>query len=238
MVSDFFADKKYQEMDWISKAVSPWEFNLLPILASIPETIEITPAMICSSIEEYSDISVAKLVSNEAKKLGFEIDNCLSMASTWLQIFKIDLPDNTKFNFSTMSINNQIFMRKTKPTLDEADCLNYASELIRSIVGWNFKIPQDAVARAGEILDLLNVDPSKHRGARARERALKTAIYAVINEDKWRIRNMELVSKLGDWIVEYIGCGRLASMANFAKLKVMTHTGQPIYSMQEVEDEN
>lgn len=235
MASDFFADKKYQEMDWISKAVSPWEFDLLPILASIPETIEITPAMIAKSMELHGDLSLETLVADEARKLGFELRDFPSHIYPWFSLFQLDLPDDTVIDFSTMTINNPIFLRKIKPTFDENDCLKCASGLIREALGWNFNVSATSVGRAGEILDLLSVDMSKCRGARSRERELKTAIWNVIDEDKWRIRNMKLVAKLANWISAYVERGELAGMANFAKLKVMTHAGQPIYSMQEVD---
>jgi hypothetical protein len=65
--------------------------------------------------------------------------------------------------------------------------------------------------------------------------ALRSAVEGIIGEDKWLIRNGELIRKMLMWISQYLNHGNVAAMANLSKLKIMTHTKQPIYSIKEVE---
>ena len=57
----------------------------------------------------------------------------------------------------------------------------------------------------------------------------------IFKNNEWRIRDTSLANKMCTWIKLYAEDGNLAAFNNFCKLKVMTHNGGPIYSIEEQE---
>jgi len=236
MTNDFFADKKYQQMDWISQAVSPWEFDLLPIIAAMPDKIEITPELLLKRACFVSgDMDIIPSLTQSAAKLGHDLSQYPTHLYPWNNLFQIHGETDAIVDFESMTLSTSIAIIKVKPTLDDSDCCECASRIIRDKISWNFEIKQPDLVRAGEIMDLLGINPGAARGGRNRRQEIRGALIDIMEQDKWRIRNMKLVHKIPEWVIDYINNGKLDSMANFAKLKVMTHSGQPIYSMSEVE---
>jgi hypothetical protein len=93
-----------------------------------------------------------------------------------------------------------------------------------------------SVSRANEILELLgNSDAGlRSRSPRKKKESLYYRLKNLFETNEWNIKDTELANKIGVWIVSYILNGDLSALSNFCRLKVMTHKGQPIYSMEEV----
>lgn len=239
---DFFADKKYQQMDWISQAVSPWEYEQALKFAAIPEVIEVTPELLVPHLEDalsYRQLSATTIINKvmqwDAQTTIFSGDNCLPDGN---DLFSIEIQPGTNFDMATMCFDQPVYIRKMKAAFDDEDCKNTAARWMREEIAYNmngYSGQPELAKRAGEILDLLNINVGGARSLSKRRHAIKEAVYKAVMEDVWRVRNMELAKKVAKWIVEYINEGQLSAMANFAKFKVMTHSGQAIYSIQEVE---
>jgi hypothetical protein len=231
----FFKDKEYEEMDWLNLAIEEPVFSLNDILVSMPDEVEVTPEFIENL--DWHTIDKSDL-------LKYAVDN----AKTWSKYryslvrayeFKMTEDEVVTFNFETGVLSHPISLVKTTKLFE-------GEELMDIVAGMACKVIQEGLGsyynidnkRANEILDLINPN-SKVRSTRSASRkisGLKQELKAVILQDKWRIRNLDIFIKAAEWITEYIKSGNLAAITNFNKLKVMTRIngGAPIYSMEEV----
>ena len=97
-------------------------------------------------------------------------------------------------------------------------------------------IPRDGGSRANDIMELLGgcEEGLRSRSDRRKKSVIHKRVGEIFKDNLWNIRDTELATKVGSWIRCYIENGNLAAYSNFCRLKVMTHKGQPIYSMEEV----
>jgi hypothetical protein len=97
-------------------------------------------------------------------------------------------------------------------------------------------VPQDSGTRMNDVMELLGSceDGLRSRSPRNKRRYLYDRLVKLFKNNEWKIKDTTLANKVGFWIRDYIVDGNLASYSNFCRLKVMTHKGQPIYSMEEV----
>lgn len=235
MASDFFSDKKYENLDWISQAVEPWEWSVLDNLRQLPETIEITAADISANYDSYYGFAWTKMLLTMLS--GDHSLNDSDLTDYIKGLYKVEIETGTVVDFTDGTLSNPIRLVKQKPTLSDEECLKFAASTVYAN-GGSFAYDlrdSEQYARAGEILDLIGANMTHARGHRNRRHALDAALRSVFAEDKWRIRSMPLVEKIGTWVRDYIRNGDISAMANFAKLKVMTHAGKPLYSIVEVE---
>jgi hypothetical protein len=247
-MSDFFADKTYQNLDWISQAVEPWEWSAIPAYAAIPDQIILTPEILRAAVAKTQDFDLYGTISRvdvidvistvapaEAECLRAAISTDLSygLDEFFGELIKFSIEDDTNLDLVTFVANKPMVLVKLKPTIGDAECTKVLLNRANSL---RYSRHRDAsnTTRTSEILDLMG--PGKIvRGAGARHEQLVTTLMQILREDKWRIRSVDLGLKLVSWIEDYIQNGSLSAMANFAKLKVMTHAGAAIYSIQEVE---
>lgn len=236
MASDFFSDKKYENLDWISQAVEPWEWDLLDGIRQMPETIEVTLDDITRHYDSYYGFQwIPFLRGRLVDIMGGEPN---SAAAEYLHsLYKLSLEEGTEVNFIERTISNPIRLIKQRPTLTDDECKKAAGDLAARTIHSTYLDMRDTdqYRRAGEILDLLGANMAEYRGHRNRSRAFSVELRKIFEGDKWRIRSMDLVVKSATWIANYIQSGDVSAMANFAKLKVMTHAGKPLYSITEVE---
>jgi hypothetical protein len=90
---------------------------------------------------------------------------------------------------------------------------------------------QGEAKRAREIMELLGTTPESKKNS---YNTLKNQVKDIIRENKLKIYNGNLILKMASWIERYVLDEDLQALANFSKLKVMTHKNEPIYSMKEI----
>ena len=229
----FFQDKEYEDMDWLNLAVEEPTFSLNDILVTLPNEIEVTPELIKTAIN-YNELTMDMLL-NEYIPKGMprrDIDHLLS-AYTW------KLPEDGSeliFNFETEELSEPLFLIKETMFFEGQKLIEVVWSICNNIIIDSISNNRGVEAsRINEIADFLNSD-NKIRSTRSLQRkvgVLQRGFNTIIKEDKWKIRNMDLLIKSVTWACEYIRTGNLAALTNFNKLKVMTHKKQPIYSMEE-----
>jgi hypothetical protein len=98
-------------------------------------------------------------------------------------------------------------------------------------------MPEDGIGRANEIMEILGGCEGglRTRSIRRKRAALHDRLVKLFKDNEWNIKDTTLANKVGFWICSYVKEGNLAAFSNFCRLKVMTHKGQPIYSMEEVQ---
>ena len=245
-MSDFFADKTYQNLDWISQAVEPWEWDYIPAFTSFPEKIEITTTLLKEANTEngklskyFRGLTIEGTVTAYARMAGNDLQTLSTnnnySAEMIFGFFKFEIENDTELDGETLEFTKPVYLVKTQKMLDDELCRRYLVRFASDKLYYQIS-PRDhgEAARMGEVIDLM-CSKKIPRGANHKRNQLIAEIQAVFSEDRWRIRSMPLGQKLVGWIADYVVNGNLASMANFAQLKVMTHSGNPIYSINEVE---
>ncbi len=70
------------------------------------------------------------------------------------------------------------------------------------------------------------------------DKEIKTILTDLILENKWRIRDAEIIVKIGQWINAYLINGNEVGLMNLLKLRIMVDKDLPIYSIDEVKNAN
>jgi len=235
MSKGYFSDQKFDNLDWISKAIAPWESKLATIIAALPDRIPITTQFVVNCLNQnHHDLSIQYVISKESRLLKEHTDDIISVGNDFLQkFFKWELPPDAYLKPSSLEMS-EINLIKIKPSMDDIDHKNLAISIISRKGLWG-GVSTNQLPRAKEIAELLGLNATNCKSLKGRNigYTINHKISAIITEDEWRIRSIDLVEKMIDWAGDYINTGNISSLANFAKLKIMTHSGQPIYSIQE-----
>ena len=231
-----FDDRKFEELDWLSQATEPIESKLNDLLSKLPEETVIDYDIIVRSMRDsyFSNyISKAKIVnvaiSGLSELLNYKEEDML------LSCFILEVEHNTAVDFEAQTLHGSIILRKTKNLFEDKDL-----EKILGYVGLNQVnscsiYDSDRMSRANEVMDVLGLceDGLKTRSGYTKRKCIVKRLNDIYSSNEWKIRDTELANKVGFWISEYIAEGNLAAFSNFCKMKVMTHKGLPIYSMEE-----
>lgn len=231
-----FADKKFENLDWISQATEPIDSELNNILAVIPDEVVVNFETYRKMVgDNYGlDISLNRMVNFATqeyygKSLSWEqrnaIDNC----------FDIQMDDNVIIDFEKSQIFGTLKLIKVQTTMDEKILEGMLGrEGIMAIGSMYFN--GSGLGRANEVMELLGKCEGglRTRSERRKRAFIKTRLTELFKNNEWKIKDTELANKVGYWIKDYVVDGNLASFSNFCRLKVMTHKDQPIYSMEEI----
>lgn len=233
-----FDDKKFEELDWMSVAMEPIDSELNTVLEAIPEEIQIDfNAYLALCRDGYGmNLDTSKVVSYYArrhtkKELSWKQLNAL------IPCFELTMEgSDIELNFETRKITGgTIRLVKVQSTMDEKTLAGLLGQEGIEKVG-SARIHTSAMGRANEIMDLLGKcdDGLKSRSEHKKRRTLQLRLKVLFKDNEWKIKDTELANKVGLWIYDYIQDGNLSALSNFCRLKVMTHKGDPIYSMEEV----
>ena len=235
-----FDDKKFEQLDWMSQITEGIESELNGLLARLPERIELDYDSITSFMDSgygSPQLSIGSVVRKliriqSGKSVAWEdeqpIANCFEFQTS---------EGGCTLDMENKKITGTISLIKIKNTLDD-DFLQSRMgarglEHMRNI-DWS---GPGAIARANEIMEVIGDmdDCIKGRSGRKKYLAIRNEMARIFRSNEWRIRDTELADKIGKWIAAYVKDGNLAAFSNFCKVKVMTHQGGPIYSIEEQE---
>ena len=231
---DLFKDKEYSEMEWLSKAIEPFIFPLNDTLAKMPNECQITYDFIVDKlvINQSHEITIKDAILFAAKGINdISPEDIESMKNS----FKLDIEENTILNIETKTLTGEIKLLKIKEQYDDEDIKNIIGDSVNNII-CNIHEKKADIGRLNEIMDLINhKDMRGSRSVRYKTYAIAQGYVDIIKQDKWRMRNAELIIKAAKWIKNYVENGNLADLSSFTRLKCMTHlnNGAPIYSMEE-----
>jgi hypothetical protein len=233
-----FDDKKFDQLDWMTQVTETIESKLNELLAKLPDKVELSYDDVVYFMEAgYStylprDVIVRKILREFPEfRLSWEdeqtIKNC----------FELEMSDSFIIDMENKRLEGSVSLVKRTHTLSceqlqasmGQEGLNYLNR-----ISW---CAEGALARANEVLELLGGcdDSIKNRSSRKKRKAIHSRLTKIFTENEWRVRDTELANKIGKWVYLYVSEGNLAAFSNFCKVKVMTHQGGPIYSIEEQE---
>ncbi len=234
-----FDDKKFEGLDWISQATEPIDSKMNEVLALMPETIDINFDMYRGFLGSRSygtDLSISQVITNYIAKANIELS--YQQQEALIKCFSFEMEgDEILLDFENKVISGgKLRLIKVTSTMDEQLLKSMlGSEGIEQVSYANVRDNQ-AMSRMNEVMELLAKcdEGLKTRSSHKKRHAITNRLRKLFKENEWNIRDTELANKVGIWIRDYIQDGNLAAFSNFCRLKVMTHKGQPIYSMEEV----
>lgn len=237
-----FDDKKFEELDWISQAMEPIDSKLNDYLNAIPEEVEIDFDTYIQVIgDSYGmSISVESIVLSLLRKSPLGMSGLTwTERETLSKCFTLEMDSALEvfLDFEKKEIyGGTIRLIKSRSTMDEKDLEGLLGQEGVSSLSSNWRVGPAGLSRANEIMELLGgcEEGLKTKSNRLKRAALCKRIRALFKSNEWKIKDTELANKVSYWISDYINNGNLAALSNFCRLKVMTHKGQPIYSMEEV----
>lgn len=234
---DLFGDQQYEELDWLTKAIEPISDEFNAKLAAIPQTVTVdynTIAHCMSSVWTQS----ASLVYILAKTFDISTEE----AKVIQDYFEVDVTENTKISLKEKAMIGSITLIKKSDSLSEKDLKKRMSEVVRNKLieksaqlTINFRLnKKDIVNRMNEVLDVLDSkDGLRARSAQSKIYCLRQSLETAIAEDKFKIRDVQLAEKIVAYGYDYIINGDLSKLTNLCRIKVMMHSGKPIYKFEE-----
>lgn len=234
-----FDDKKFEELDWISQATEPIDSELNIILAAIPDVVNIDFDFFSNRAITYSfDMSIGSAVYRVASPISkIYISTAQMDALTKCFEFQFTSPEVVIDFEQNKILGGEIKLVKILQTIDEKQLTNILGRDGIDLVQYNadFHKPQ-ALSRVNEVMEILGKCDQglKTRSYYKKKKILSQRLMILFKDNEWNIKDTELANKIGRWIKEYINDGTISSFGNLCKLKVMTHKGQPIYSMEEI----
>jgi hypothetical protein len=235
-----FDDKKFESLDWISQATEPIDSELNMLLGNIPDETVLDIKTILDFVGESYGMTISldrammalvKKHNPSSKPLSWQEKDTLK------RCFRLEIVGQPIIDFTTKTVSGgEVKVIRETSTLDEKDLKNILGregiDAVRN--GW---FPSDASSRINEIFELLGKCDGglKSRSLRKKRSFLYSRLIELFKTNEWNIKDTTLANKVGFWICDYIKDKNMAAMSNFCRLKVMTHKGQPIYSMEEVQ---
>jgi hypothetical protein len=220
-LGSFFKDEKFQDMDFLTQAVRPFLWEPYDSYIQLPEEIGVPYEMFKSKTYGLRLSSILTSVSEEF----FGKREALYPVIEW---FDVKVEDGTYIDLNERKIVGKVTLIKTKDPSEE----EVIQQLVSAVNWLNHSKPKvnGLASRSKEILELLG-QPIESRNTFY---TLQKTVRAALLENKLKIFNGDLMTKMSKWIYDYVVDGDIQALANFSKLKVMTHKGEPIYSMKEI----
>jgi len=233
---DLFGEKKYSELDWLTKAVQPISWGVSEKLNLLPDTFDVDYEVVKSVVCAYSmRIEPILILPSMLKSLNIKLTD--EEKQEIVNCYKVVMEGKIEIDFEneTMTGGTMTFTKIKESFTDEElqkKMGHNGIRLLRGIYESEITGTPDREARLDEVLDLIGGKTTK-RLVRKKLRDLYAAYENGMVENKWNVRSIELSDRIALWIKVYIMTGNLAAFTNFCKFKAVTHRGYPIYSIEE-----
>jgi hypothetical protein len=251
-----FVDKKFEELDWISRAVEPVVSTLSDIIEYLPEEIEITKEMMSQTLKNgRHDINIIDILLKQVKPEHLDNISTHQDRSYLAGSYVIDFrredgsayseddeenyldsgPLIIKYDSETDHLSGSVFLKKNSTGLNEKEISTIFGakgyDAVNSIRSWSAN-----TNRIKEIVDLLGeiqgLEEEKTSSVKKKLLFLRKKFREVVKKNTFNIKSVDLMNKMGEWIFRYITEGDEVALANICKLKIMSTMGSPIYSME------
>lgn len=237
-MTKLFTDREFEAMDWLSKTIQPYTCSLNNIIEKIPDEVFLSEREILDLARRTGQYNFSAI--DLMRLLNIFSDNDYNIISKYMASSLInDILEITPIDNDSIDTPFCV-LKKNKQFLKDEDLLHFVSSRLGTIAriyqhGWhNRENKNRRKKRIGEILGIIGLAKKEiPRGIYAIEDKIFDELRTLILDNKWNIRNIDLMMNMVNWIFEYIENENLAALRNVTILKCMTHSGNPIYSMEE-----
>lgn len=239
-------DEAYEKLDYLSQLT---EVVLSPqneLLAILPDRLELS----LDDIRKNADSSYAVNAGLELRPWSILRGYAVTEQQTknlhnLTEYFEFQYSDDLEINFETNTMVGSVALVKKISQIDEKKLLTFAvGTAVKNFDRYSWytkKIKERTVT----ILNTLDPNSgtlwAQQTNGKVRYEA-KEAIIAkleeVILENKWRVRDATVIEKMGKWINSYLTKeDDNTGLMNLIKLKIMLDKDLPVYSIDEVKND-
>ena len=233
---DLFGEKKYEELDLLTKMIEPVTWSVLDVLSQLPDRVRVSNETIIHNVAKWQRVEYNDLW--EELVLGKIPLNSYRDRDFLRERFRFETEGDLVVNLLDNTVEGELYIVKHAAEVTEAEL----NELLKNS-GWqnyynlNFEEKEEVFARLREILDLIGNEKAQATLKKRTMNQLTEGLYQsyrhVMKNNSWNIRSIDLSNKVCRWMSLYIKEGNLAAMRNFCLLKAATHRGYPIYQIDE-----
>jgi hypothetical protein len=236
-----FQDKKFEELDYVSQLIEPIDSQLNVLLGKLPDEFIIDAPTIFHMMKARGStyINKSSILDYLIGKFNL-IELVQSMRTTRDAIedcFELEVNENIIVDFDEKSLSKPIKFIKIVQNLDDRFLEKILGQEGLHSVYACCSINMSNYHRVNEIMEMLGGCDSgfKTKSYKKKRSIILHRLETIFKKNEWNIKDTELANKVGFWICSYIENGTISALSNLCRLKVMTHSGNPIYSMKEVQ---
>lgn len=230
----FFEDKEYENLDWLNKAIEPYTLSLNDKLSELENEYILTIEDLNAGGRSVS-VSLSHILNKRFKEKGISFS--LNDTVIGAELFDFHVDPDTTVDFRTGEINKPILVKKKKHVFTDEELPEIAVKYIMRVIDYSsWRIYGDSsISRTNEVMDIIGCTRYKN-SKKAINKCIEITnrLIDIVKNTEWNVRNLDLMIKAAQWIMNYIERGDLSGITNLTKLKCMTHSGNPIYSMKEI----
>lgn len=235
-----FEDKEFAKLDEISQLIEPMVYSLNNKIIACPDRAEVPYEIIAEVIGNRNGNDCSISIDHLLSKLNMNIDELpYNQDKKFFTIVAENAFDHgilsADIDFSTKSMNTKIFIEKHTSCYTDNEMHARMCNLIQNILQGATSVPsrydKTRLNEVAIIFDLLDV--KKERSSNGKRREFILPLIDKIKDYTINIRDVDLGVRFAGWIRDYIRYGKLSAIKNLCKLKVMTHNGKGIYSIQD-----
>ena len=236
-------DEAYEKLDYLSQLTEVVIGPQNEVLARIPDRIEL-------SFEQVRRFKDRTWGTRAGFQIGIEriLGNVLSTSdSAYIddikKHFDFEVTPDFQYDLANGTMTGTITLIKIAQQVDEKKLLEIAIDKscrILSHYEWPAKRLRDKISTVLNVFEpgsgLEWAKKLDGKAGWAGQAAIKAALSSAILENKWRIRDANVIIKVGSWINSYLSDDSDSStgLVNLLKLKIMIDKDLPIYSVDEV----
>lgn len=241
---DLFGEKKYEELDLLTKMIEPVTWGALDVFSKLEERVEIPQQYIIDATIKgrglgfYDIFETFVLNADELQNERVIIDTY--HARQWMRDrYQFEIEGDLVIDLRDNTVSGKVFIVKHRPDVSEQELTEILQNSgFRDVYNMgSIDDKPEVLDRMREILDLIGNDIShaalKKRTRNQLQEGLFRSFKHVMRNNAWNIRSIDLANKCASWMTCYIRTGNGAAMRNFCLLKAATHRGYPIYEIEE-----
>src|SRR5581483_11949014 len=227
---DIFGEKRYDNLDWLTKACEPVTWSVMDVIPNLPEKYTLSDEEILEGAKS-GRIRMHSTFRKAMAKAGVDYQRHENIL---MEFYELTFSEGLIVDLEANKVYGSVELVRTKDHLTEKE-LNETLADVRCRISMSDAPPQ--IERAKEILDLIGTEIANSgkykRSAYQLGGAIDRAFADIMANNRWKIRSVDLAKKIPEWIQEYVTNNNLAAMRNFCVLKAATHRDYPTYEIEE-----
>jgi hypothetical protein len=240
-------DEAYEKLDYLSQLTEVVIGPQNEVLGRAPDRAELTLEQVNLCKTQTWGASPGYELNMRHVLLQFLPETDEPYIDDIKQYFKFEVSDDFELDVANKKMTGTVAVVKTLQQVDEKELLEIAIErAIRALQQYNWP----AKRLREKITTVLNtLDPGvgtewaktlTGRAGWSGATVIKDTLKNVILENKWRIRDADVILKVGNWINSYLSdeSEQDLGLVNLVKLKIMLDKDLPVYSVDEVKNAN
>jgi hypothetical protein len=245
-----FIDKKFQNMDWLSQAIEPYEIELDEILCELPDRIDITekyfhPIYDMSYAPSLNITQIIRKTLEQSDKFNVFKDSNYHRLILLEDSFKLICSDDATFDYSNKLITGQVALLKIRNSMPEEVAKEIISDDIRNSLydlAHMTDISLEAIIDVTHILMDKNLSAfneiiNSTRLSKAKISAFTSALTKTLIDIN-RIKSQKAAQQLISIIRHYCTSKDPRYLGEILRVSKMMQNGQAIYSCLSPEEIN